>query len=319
MIEQADPSVDVTLLICTFNRSRDLQEMLATTLAQDTDGSFTYEVLVVDNNSTDDTRQVVQRFIADGHRNLRYIFEGQQGKSFALNTGLAAMRGSIYTIADDDSLVPPTWVRSIVEGFRTHPDVSFLSGKVLPLWIGDVPAWIGTEHWSALGVADYGDEPFYVDSNRLVCLLACSFRRRDIDAVGGYRNALGVSSNLIGSVEDLEILQRLCRSGRKGLYLPHIAIQHKVPPGRLTMAYHRRWHTGHGRFYARLGDEEFERSRGRLLDVPLHMYRQAASASLQWLKLRFLGREHEAFLAETQLRFLIGFFLERRQASRRRE
>jgi glycosyltransferase involved in cell wall biosynthesis len=319
MIEQAYPSVDVTLLICTFNRSRDLQEMLATTLAQDTDGSFTYEVLVVDNNSTDDTRQVVERLIADGHRNLRYIFEGQQGKSFALNTGLAAMRGSIYTIADDDSLVPPTWVRSIVEGFRTHPDVSFLSGKVLPLWIGEVPAWIGNEHWSALGVADYGDQPFYVDTNRLVCLLACSFRRSDIDAVGGYRNALGVSGNLIGSVEDLEILQRLCRSGRKGIYLPHIAIQHKVPPGRLTMAYHRRWHTGHGRFYARLGDEAFERSRGRLLDVPLHMYGQAASASLQWLKLRLLGREREAFITETELRFLLGYFLERRQASRRRE
>ena len=319
MPDQATP-IDVTLLVCTFNRSADLKELLETALVQETDGTFTYEVLVVDNNSTDDTRHVVENLIRKGHTNLRYLFEPRQGKAFALNTGLAAAQGHIYTIADDDFILPRMWVRQIVEAFRRHPEASFVSGKVLPLWPADVPAWAsGTDHWSALALADYGDQPFFADQNRQVCLLACSFRRRDVDAVGGYRTALGVSKDLIGGVEDLEILQRLWKSGRKGIYLPDISFQHKVPANRLTMAYHRRWHTGHGRFYARLRDEQFERSKARLFDVPLHVFRQAGNAALAWAKWQLLRRPREAFTEETKLRFLFGYLSERLQTPSSRE
>lgn len=316
MTEEAHTAVDVTLLVCTFNRSGDLREMLETALAQETDGSFNYEVLVVDNNSSDDTREVVEGFIARGHRNLRYRFEARQGKAYALNTGLSAARGSIYTIADDDFVLPPKWIKNIVEAFRAHPDVSFVSGKVLPLWQSEVPAWTGPEHWSALALADYGDEAFFTDERRQVCLLACSFRRADVEAVGGYHSALGVSRDLIGGVEDLEILQRLWKAGKRGIYVPGITFQHKVPPSRVTKSYHRRWHTGHGRFYARLRDSEFERSRARLFDVPVHLYRQAATAAFEWLKWKLLRRDSEAFACETRLRFFVGFFRERRQGSR---
>ena len=85
------PAVDLTLLVCTFNRSDDLREMLETALAQETDGAFTYDVIVVDNNSTDGTRAVVENLIASGHANLHYLFEERQGKSCALNTGLASV------------------------------------------------------------------------------------------------------------------------------------------------------------------------------------------------------------------------------------
>jgi glycosyltransferase involved in cell wall biosynthesis len=315
MSADSPAAVDVTLLVCTYNRRDDLREMLETAVRQETDGSFTYEVLVVDNNSTDDTRAVVEAFVAAGHAKVRYLFERRQGKAFALNTGLAAARGWIYTIADDDFVLPPDWVGKIVRGFREHPDVSFVSGKVLPRWQGRVPAWAGVpEHWSAIALADYGDQPFYADANRQVCLLACSFKRADVDAVGGYRADLGVSSDLIGGVEDLEILQRLWNAGRRGVYLPHISFEHKVPDERVTKEYHRRWHAGHGRFYARLRDPAFERSRLRVLGVPAHMYRQAAQAAAGWVKWTLLGREAEAFACEARLRFFAGFFKERRQA-----
>jgi glycosyltransferase involved in cell wall biosynthesis len=305
--------VDLTLLVCTYNRSADLVEMLDTALAQETGGAFTYEVLVVDNNSTDDTRAVVENFIARGHGNLRYLFEPRQGKSNALNTGLGAARGWIYTIADDDFILPADWLKKIYEGFRAHPQVSFVGGKVLPLWQGPVPTWLGREHWSSVALADYGDAAFYTDESRQVCLLACSFRRADVDAVGGYRSGLGVSQNQIGGVEDLEILQRLWKAGRRGLYLPEIAFYHKVPPGRLTKDYHRRWHTGHGRFYAAMRDAAFEGSAARLFDVPAHLYRQAASAAAGWVTCQLRGRQAEAFVHETQLRFFDGFFRERRR------
>jgi glycosyltransferase involved in cell wall biosynthesis len=307
----------LTLLVCTFNRAGDLSELLRTALAQETDGTFTYEILVVDNNSTDDTRRVVDGFRARGHTNVRYLFEPRQGKSHALNTGLDAIRTPLYTIADDDFVLPPDWVQRIVDVFRGRPEVSFVSGKVLPFWQGTVPSWLTQDHWSAVALADYGDREFEASAANPVCLLACSFRLADVRAAGGYDAALGVSARQIGGVEDLEILQRLWNSGRKGLYVPAIHFQHKVGASRLTKRYHRRWHAGHGRFYAALREPAFELSSKRVLGVPGHVYRQAADAAAAWcgqvLRLNF----DRAFLFETRLWFFAGFVRSRLAAWRR--
>ncbi len=313
MSEKTLSIIHITLLVCTYNRSHDLREMLETAMAQETDGAFTYEVLVVDNNSTDDTRPVVEEFLARGHQNLRYVFESRQGKSYALNTGLSMLRGDIFTICDDDFLLPKDWLKNIFEAFSAHPEVSFVSGKVLPAWEGEEPSWLTPEHWSAIAVTDYGENEFYADQDNQICLLACSFRISDVMAVGGYNPKLGVTKNQIGSTEDLEILMRLWKSGRKGIYLPHIWFQHKVSSDRYTKKYHRRWHTGHGAFYATMRDEDLEKASSRLFDVPAHMYRQAAKDVLHWLKHSLRGIEKQAFWHETQLHFFKGFFRERRK------
>ena len=304
----------ITLLVCTYNRAHDLRELLETALVQETDGEFDYEILVVDNNSTDATRGVVDAHAASGR--VRYLFEARQGKSYALNTGLAAARADLYVIVDDDFLLPRDWVKTIVRAFHDRPDLSFVSGRVLPFWMGPVPAWLGPEHWSAIALADYGETAFEASSDRQVCLLACAFRRADVMAVGGYEGRLGVSASRIGGVEDLEILQRLWAAGRKGLYLPGLSFQHKVQPSRLTRAYHRRWHTDHGRSYAQLRDADFEESSARLWDVPLHVFRGLASALVRCTALQLRGRRDEAFLEETRIRFFLGFIAERRQQHR---
>lgn len=304
--------VDLTLLVCTYNRCEDLRELLETALAQETGGEFTYEVLVVDNNSTDGTRAVVEEFIAAGHRNLRYLFEAEQGKSHALNTGLKAVRGWAYAITDDDFVLPKDWVRGICGGFRAHPEVSFVSGKVLPLWQTGPPAWLTQEHWSAIAMADYGEEPFVTNEEHQVCLLACAFRLADVQAVGGYHVDLGPRKGRTGATEDLDLLKRLWKSGRTGLYLPHITFYHKATPDRLTKEYHRRWHRDHGRSYAVMRAEELEAGSNRLFDVPTHMYRAAAADALGWLKCRLSGRSDKAFWHEIQLYFFAGFFRQRR-------
>ncbi len=313
MIEKSSSAIDITLLVCTYNRSDDLREMLETALKQETGGEFAYEVLVVDNNSTDDTRSVVEEFIARGYENLRYLFESRQGKSYALNTGLNAARGSIFTICDDDFILPEDWLKNIFAAFGAHPEVSFVSGKVLPAWQGEPPSWLTPEHWSAIALTDYGEKEFYADENNQICLLACSFRMADVKAVGGYNPKLGVTKNQIGGTEDFDILKRLWKSGRKGIYLPHIWFYHKVSPNRYTKEYHRRWHTGHGIFYAAMREEEFEKATVRLFDVPAHMYRQAAKDVVNYFKYSLQRREAETFRHETKLRFFKGFFRFRRK------
>lgn len=304
--------MDITVLVCTYNRCGELGELLDSALTQETGGAFTYEVLVVDNNSSDGTRGLVEGLIAEGHGNLRYLFEGRQGKSFALNTGLGAARGSVYTIADDDLILPKNYLRQIHEAFRAHPEVSIVGGKVLPLWSGEPPAWLTARHWSPLALADYGQEAFYTGESRQVCLLAGAFRLHDVLAAKGYQRGLDVSKNRIGGAEDADLITRLYRDGRQGLYLPRLAVYHKVPAVRLSKSYHRRWHKGHGRNSALMRDEQIEASMiGRLFDVPAHMFKQAVVDTAHLVAARLKGDQEGAFLRESRLWFFAGFFEQR--------
>jgi glycosyltransferase involved in cell wall biosynthesis len=304
------PDVDFTLLVCTYNRAGDLEELLETALAQDTNGEFSYEVVVVDNNSTDRTREVVSSFNAQHRDRLHYLFERRQGKSHALNTGLAAMHGRYYAIVDDDFLLPRDWLLRIADAFRRHPDAAFVSGKVLPRWEADPPAWLTREHWSALALADYGDVEFRADAARDLCLLACIFRVDAVRAVGGYDVLLGVRGDRIGGVEDLDILRRLWAAGYHGVYVPTIWFHHKVAGSRLTKAYHRRWHRGHGRSRATMRSDDEQRLR-HLAGVPRYMFREALSMGVL-APLRYLvGRTSEAFTAETRFWFIVGYVAER--------
>jgi glucosyl-dolichyl phosphate glucuronosyltransferase len=311
-METTSPTVDLSLLVCTYNRCGDLRELLETALAQETEGRFTYEVVVVDNNSSDNTRSVVEALIAAGHKNLRYVFESRQGKSHALNTGLQAVRGWAYVITDDDFVLPADWARGIYDGLTQNPDVAFVSGKVLPLWQADPPRWLTKRHWSALAMADYGDQQFITDESHQICLLACAFRVADVAEVGGYHGELGPQKDRTGATEDLDLLIRLWKSGRKGLYLPHVSFLHKATADRLTKSYHRRWHRDHGRSYAIMRSDDTEKGGRRLLGVPAYMYREALRDAVGWLTSMIRGRNSDAFWHETQLRFFQGFVATRR-------
>src|SRR4051812_42883693 len=271
------PPRTFSLVICTYNRAGPLADAVRTALAQETDGSFNFEVLVVDNNSTDGTRAVVEGFLAQGHPNLRYLFEPRQGKSFALNRALSELSGEHYTIVDDDFLLPPRWLIGIRDGLDRHPDAAFVSGKVLPHWSSPPPPWLSGRHWSAIAMADFGEAEFRATERNRICLLACTFDTAAVKAVGGYDPRLSVSGARIGGVEDMDILARLWSAGREGVYLPGVAFQHRVEPERLTKRYHRRWHRGHGRSYAMMRDPDMEGHSARLFDVPVYMYRELVS------------------------------------------
>ena len=107
-------------------------------------------------------------------------------------------------------------------------------------------------------------------------------------------------------------MMRLWKSGRKGLYLPHLHFFHKAEAARLTKEYHRRWHRDHGRSYAIMGRNNGEPAKFKLFDVPSYLYRAAAADALKWVKCMLTRRRDEAFLHETQLQFFKGFLAKRR-------
>ena len=304
---------DISVVISTYNRCTLLPAALDSLLAQKAAG-ISYEVIIVDNNSTDRTREVVEAYIAGGASNLRYVFEGRQGVSYGRNAGIRSARSAIIAFTDDDVCAAPEWVAALRRAFDEHPEVDFIGGKVLPQWESPPPSWLTTEHWSPLALVDYGDEPFEVDTAREVCLLTANaaFRREALEQVGMFAPDLQRVKDGIGSIEDQELIVRLCRAGRRGRYLPEIVVHAPVQSERLTKEYHRRWHRGHGYFYALMRDAQMERSRSRLFDVPAHLYKQALKDRVAWSVRALQGRGDDAFLYETRLCFFAGFFGKRR-------
>jgi glycosyltransferase involved in cell wall biosynthesis len=298
----------------TYNRGALLGDAVRSVLAQH-DRTFPFELIVVDNKSTDGTRDIVS-LLAAGDSRVRYAFEARQGLSYARNTGVAEARAPVIAFTDDDVRVDPNWVAAIVRGFDAHPESEFLGGRVLPIWPASPPAWLTRDQWAPLALVDHGDDPIAITAEHPICLIGANvaFRRAAFDTVGGFGADFQRVRDGIGSLEDHEFQLRVLRAGRTGLYDPRIVVHAEVQPNRLDRAYHRRWHTGHGHFHALLRSEDMERTRaGTLLGVPLHLYRQAFADVVGWIRTTAMRQSSRAFQHEVRLRFFKGFLKTRRR------
>jgi glycosyltransferase involved in cell wall biosynthesis len=310
----------VTILICTYNRHEFLRDTLEAILAASRREGYEAELIVVDNNSTDDTRAVTERAAAGAPIPVRYAFEPRQGKSFALNRGLRLARGEVIAHTDDDVWPEPEWLDRIVDAFRAH-DITFAFGKVLPRWSQQPPPELlmprAHEIWGPLAILDYGDEAVrYLPGEvgqRLPVGANLAFRRQTLVDVGGWRTDLGKVNNTLISGEDHEIFHRLRRfDAYRGIYDPSIAVRHYVPARRLTRKYFRRWFYWHGKTLARMPQEIFSEldfaSVPHVLGVPRFLYRQFL---LQvWQYARVLGSRDALSVLIEELRTIqhAGYF-----------
>ncbi|HEX6716699.1 MAG TPA: glycosyltransferase [Pyrinomonadaceae bacterium] len=303
---------DVSVVVPTYNRSALLQRALLSLFSQQPD-RLNFEIIVIDNNSSDDTSDVVAAMQAKSPVNLRLVRETRQGNAYARNAGIDAAQAPIIAFLDDDVVADKNWVQRIKTAFDRDPQLAFVGGRVLPLWDTEPPSWLNESHWAPLALLDYGHEQRTIAGDAPLGLLTANMgvRREVFDEVGRFSPALQRVKGSIGSMEDHEFLLRMCRSGKSGIYLPELITRGAVEPERLTKAYHRRWHTGHGRFYAVMNDPEWERSSFRLLGVPGHLYREAANNALTWFSRTLTGNKEAAFLNECRLRFFGGFFVQR--------
>jgi len=139
-------SIDVSVVIPTYNRGSQLRPLLDALLQQDTRG-ITYEVLVVDNNSRDNTASVVEAArLSDRSGLIRYYFEPRQGVSNARNTGIAHARAPILAFIDDDVVPARDWVYSMKRAFDEYPAADCIGGRVLPVWSRPRPSWREISH-----------------------------------------------------------------------------------------------------------------------------------------------------------------------------
>ena len=301
---------DISVVICTYNRRALLSSALNSLLQQQARG-LDYEVIVVDNNSPPDTQALVEELMRTDAR-LRYVRETRQGNAYARNTGVENARAPIVAFIDDDCTVREDWIETINDAF-TDENVDFIGGKVLPRWEDTPPAWLTTSHWAPIAAVDYGNARFSISPDNAVCLLTANiaFRQNIFQKFGGFSPNLQRAGDNIGSLEDHEYMTRLIRGGAAGLYIPEMIVDAFVGRERMTKSYHRRWHRGHGYFYAVMNDPEWERSKFRLAGVPSHLYKQTVTHAVTWCTKVLTGKADAAFESECNLRFFYGFFIAR--------
>lgn len=313
----------LSVLLCTYNRAGLLKETLAALAAARAPDGCAIDVIVVDNNSTDDTPDVVRRAASEGPWPIRYEVERTQGKGFALNKGLSVARGDVLALTDDDVLPSPDWLVRIVDQFRTR-DVVFVFGKVLPRWETSPPPELLTtsarDIWGPLALVDYGDEPTEYHGamfgrQRLPIGANFAVRRSAVETVGGWRTDLGKVDNSLIAGEDHELCVRMYRAGLyKGLYDPANSVRHFVPESRLRRSYFRRWFFWHGRTMARMMSDVYVdvdlATVPYVAGVPRFVYRQVIEQAGRWL--RCAGRRDALALLDAEVKLIefAGFFAE---------
>jgi GT2 family glycosyltransferase len=290
-----------TVVLSTYNRGELLVDAVRSLIALDP-ASPPHEIIIVDNNSRDNTRGVVESLIPESGGRLRYLFEGKQGLSHARNAGVAASRGRIVAFTDDDVRASPDWLIALGRAFDEHPDADYAGGRVLPMWPLNPPEWLIDWFWSPLALVDYGPEGRYVsadDRDAYITLVGANLavRRAVFDDVGGFDPRFQHERGSVSSCEDHEFELRLVNAGKRGWYEPSAVIRAEVQPKRLEKAYHRKWSFDHGRGMARMAPAGHwfdgrctftpkTPTTRHLLGAPLRLYHDVLSYSWGYLRSR---------------------------------
>lgn len=301
----------LTVIVPTYNRAQSLRKTLDSLSAATLPPDFEVDVIVVDNNSTDNTSQLVQEMtrgiVAAG---IRYLFEPRQGRSHAVNAGLRIADGDLISTIDDDSQIAKDWYIEVQKLFRDRwEELDFVGGKILPNLEADLPAWGEPLKEGALCWRDFGEHEWGYDQNSPIITGAHGiFKKSIFDTIGFYNEALGVKGKGFLGGEDEVLYDQLMEGGFRGIYHPKLVVYHDVPARRLTKAFYRRWLIGVGRS-RRLADLHYRRISGpRVFGIPRWMYQSAARGCFQKMKYIVLGDENEALAVENQPLVFIGFF-----------
>jgi glycosyltransferase involved in cell wall biosynthesis len=236
--------MDISVVLATYNRAASLRATLKSFSSLVSPADLTWELLVVDNNSTDATRDVVESFARTAGFPVRYIFEKRQGKSVALNAGVAHASGEIIAFTDDDVLLHHDWLANLKRTFD-EVDCSAVAGKVVPQWNHQKPEWLKMEGQFAVTNFDQGDEAKEI---RVPPIGANSAFRKDVFRDHGlFRLDLGPNGDRHAiTCEDWEFGERLMRAGERIAYCPTAIVYHPVDPNRTTKKYFLSWYYYNG-------------------------------------------------------------------------
>lgn len=247
------PTMEISVILCTYNRCQSLAKALGSVALSTLPESVDWEVLVVDNNSRDQTREVVEDFCRRYPGHIRYLFEPRQGKSYALNAGIREARGDILAFVDDDATAEPGWLQNLTAALQDG-EWAGAGGRIFPAQTSSLPDWLAPDGpYSMLGVLcahfDLGDTPCELNQPPYGTNMA--FRKKVFEKHGGFRTDLGPGPGNELRNEDTEFGRRLLAAGERLRYEPSAIVYHPVPEKRIEKDFFLAWWFDWGRAMVR--------------------------------------------------------------------
>lgn len=276
----------LTVAICTWNRAALLAQTLRQLVCLSIPPGVEWELLVVDNNSTDTTPSVLASF--RDRLPLRPVREQRQGKSHALNRAAEEARGNYILWTDDDVLVDPGWLAAYHAAFLRWPEAGIFGGYIEAAFAGSPPSWLPRvlahpRAAGAYGLRQLGDDPLPL-SEEVQPYGANMAVRRDLQVQFRYDPALGPRGAHYVQGEERAMVVAMLRGGHTGWYVPGARVRHIVPSANQTTRHLRRYFRGFGETDGRRAEDLGGR---KLLGKPLYMIREAieAEARYRWHRL----------------------------------
>ncbi|GJG86413.1 hypothetical protein tb265_15940 [Gemmatimonadetes bacterium T265] len=235
-----------SVAVCTWNRAAFLRRTLESHVAQHVPAGLRWELIVVDNHSTDDTARVLDAYT--DRLPLRRVFETRLGLSHARNAAVAAARGAYVVWTDDDVFVGRDWLAGYAEAVRRHPDAALFGGPIRPRFEPDPPSWLVRalpDVGHALALLDLGPAPVPLGGEQIP-FGANYVVRADEQRRHPYSPRLGRVGTGMGGGEETAVVRAILDAGATGWWVPNAPVEHLICADRQTLAYLRSFYLGAG-------------------------------------------------------------------------
>ncbi|HEV7596315.1 MAG TPA: glycosyltransferase [Gemmatimonadaceae bacterium] len=280
MREAAARLPQVSVVICTWNRARLLRKTLEQMTMLDISPETQWELIVVNNNCTDETDSVLKEF--QKRLPLVRLFEPTPGKSHAGNLAVKAAAGDYIVWTDDDVLVDRGWLAAYLDAFTEWPDASVFAGAIDPWFEEAPPPWLEkvfARVANAYAALDHGSTGFAMtyDTYPYGANMAL---KRSAHLQEPYDTRLGPRPNSGIRGEEMKIARALLSAGHTGRWVPEARVRHFIPPERHTLAYLREYYLGSGEVLGMMGrkDSGEQRAFGR----PLWLWKEAMLSEVSY-------------------------------------
>jgi glucosyl-dolichyl phosphate glucuronosyltransferase len=292
--------MNLSVILCTYNRAAILAETLRSLESVRQPRGLTWELVLVDNNSRDDTRQIVEAATRRGVLPCRYVFEARQGKAHALNTGVARAQAEVLAFTDDDVIFDPRWLEAVWRPFG-DPTCLGIGGQILPVWSHPKPAWYSEtgpyELMTAIARYMWGLETKPVVQAPWGANMA--YRRAAFVQCGGFDPRFGPKGDIRRLGVDIQFGRRVLAGGARVLYVPDAIVHHPVDPARLLKQYFEAFYFQYGRMEVRM--YPVPATAVRWFGIPRYLLRPLLVDAMRWAtacttKRRFFYRLECAFM-----------------------
>lgn len=235
----------ISIIVCTYNRDKYIYQCLSRIAENVT--RFDWEIILINNNSTDNTATECKRFETDYPcSNFHYFVESTSGLSHARNRGIKEAHGKWFVFLDDDSMIQTNYIENLGIWLEQYPNVGAFGGKIDPFFEDKTPSWLSKWSMGFVSAIDLGNKVTVFQQGKYPIGANMGIARKAIDTVGDFNTSLGRTKELLLGGEEKDIFMRIQNANFSIYYFPNIDVQHCIPAKRTTYEFIRRLGYGVG-------------------------------------------------------------------------